>query len=33
MGDWGYQVSGAPGNRRLFLKGAKDKPEEWMEAQ
>ncbi len=30
---WDYQVTGAPGNRRLILKGSGAKPDEWIEGK
>jgi len=30
---WGYQVGGAPGNRRLMLQGVGKKPDEWVEVR
>ncbi|MBI4624582.1 MAG: hypothetical protein HY736_15365 [Verrucomicrobia bacterium] len=30
-GEWKYEVRGAPGNRRLFLRGNKAEPDEWVE--
>lgn len=30
---WDYQVGGAPGNRRLNLKGSGAKPDEWVEGK
>ncbi|MBW3622193.1 MAG: hypothetical protein KY468_02150 [Armatimonadetes bacterium] len=30
---WDYQVSGAPGGRKMLLKGSGNKPDEWMEIQ
>ena len=33
LGEWAYRLSGAPGNRRLFLQAAdQKKPDEWVEA-
>ena len=32
-GEWSYEVTGAPGNRRLFLKGSRPKPDEWVEGR
>ncbi len=33
LSEWGYTITGASGNRRLFLKGNKEKPDEWVEAR
>jgi hypothetical protein len=33
IGQWDYTISGVPGNRRLFLKGNQNKPDEWVEAR
>lgn len=33
LSEWGYAITGEPGNRRLFLKGNKEKPDEWVEAR
>jgi hypothetical protein len=30
---WDYQVTGAPGSRKLLLKGSAAKPDEWMEVK